>query len=133
MLTKKVKTTAALNDLALSKGASVQAPGGQQFNTEKKRASKPKRLEKNPEAKQIPKPPAPPPGPDPGMKMISDKIVDVGQTTATMLEQIREQIAGIQMNAPEPITNWAFDFIRDDKGYLIRLVANAMPQTKTIN
>lgn len=133
MLTKKVKTTARLNEMALAAGGSVKSEDGKQFNTEQKQAAKPRRLEKNPEAKQIPKPVAPPPGPDPGLKMISDKIADAGRGSAALLEQIREQIAGIQMTAAEPITHWEFDFIRDDKGYLVRLIANGAESVKVIN
>jgi hypothetical protein len=133
MLTKKVKTTRDLNEMALTKGATVKGKGGQQFNTEQKQATKPRRLEPNPDAKQIPQPPAPPPGPDPGAKLIAEKIGDIGSSNAKMLQEIKEQISRIQMTAAEPITHWNFDFIRDDKGYLVRLVADAGPQTKTLN
>jgi hypothetical protein len=133
MLTKKVKDTAQMNEMALSSGGKVTGEDGQQFNSQKKQAVKPRRLEKDPDAVQLPTAPEPPPGPDAGSKLVSDKIVAVGTSTAMMLQEIREQISKIQIDAPEPITHWEFIFERDSKGYLVRLIADGGAPTKLLN
>ena len=50
-----------------------------------------------------------------------------------MLAELKEQISAIQFNAAQPITDWVFDFIRNDKGYLTRLIASAKTTKRTIN
>ena len=129
---KTVKDRSALNKMALKSGAKVTGESGGQFNTAKKKAAAPRRLE--PEVPLEKPTPAPKPAPpDAGSVKVAQTIVDAGKTNATMLLQIKEQIAKIQMNAPEPITHWEFQFIRDDKGYLVRLIADGAAPIKTLN
>jgi hypothetical protein len=129
---KTVKDPAALKQMALKSGAKVSDGSGNQFNTSKVKAAAPKRMEPEvpmPEPTVAPKPEKP----DAGSMKVAETIVDVGKSNATMLEQIKDQIANIQMKAAEPITHWEFDFIRDDKGYLVRLIADGSAMRKVLN
>jgi len=129
---KTVKTTSDLNKMALRTGARVEDESGNQFNTEKKKAVPPKRLE--PEVPlEAPPPPPKPEKPDLGSVKVAETIVDASRTTATMLQQIKEEIANVQLTAPEPITHWEFTFVRDTKGYIVRLVADATAPIKILN
>ena len=132
---KSVKDTAALNALALKTGAKVTSDSGQTFNTEKKKAVPQKKLEPMVPMAPMPKPTvAPKPEkPDLGSVKVAETIVEVGRTNATMLEQIRDQISNIQMTSADPITRWEFEFIRDDKGYLTKLIADGAPEVKRLN
>lgn len=121
---KTVKTKAALNALALDTGASV-AKGPKQFNAEKRRAAKPKLLEKNPDAVQLREPETPSPVSEPDFKILADQIAESSKTNAGILEGIREQISQIQLNSTQQIIAWDFDFIRDDNGYLEHIRADA--------
>jgi hypothetical protein len=129
---KTIKDPAALHKMALKSGARVKADGGNEFNTASVKAEPAPMME--PEVPYEP-PPAPPEPekPDLGSVHVADKIVDAGARTATMLQEIRDEIKNIQISAAEPITHWIFTFERDDKGYLIRLIADAEPSLKTLN
>jgi len=129
---KTVKDPAALKKMALKTGAKVSDSSGQQFNTSKTKAVAPKRME--PEVPlEAPTPPPKPEKPDAGSTKVAQTIVDVGRSNATMLEQIKDQIARIQMTAAEPITHWEFVFERDSKGYLVKLIADGGTPTKLLN
>jgi hypothetical protein len=129
---KTVKSNADLNKMALRTGARVEDESGNQFNTEKKKAVAPRRME--PEVPlEAPPPPPKPEKPDLGSVKVAETIVDASRTSATMLQQIKEQISKIQLTAPEPITHWEFDFIRDDKGYIVRLIADGGAPIKILN
>jgi hypothetical protein len=129
---KTIKDPAALNKMALKTGAKVNSESGQQFNTTGVKAEPPRTLE--PDVPYEPPPPPPEPEkPDLGSVKLSETIVDAGNRNATMLQQIRDEIAKIQFTAAEPITHWEFTFLRDDKGYLVRLIADAEPNVKVLN
>jgi hypothetical protein len=129
---KTIKDPAALNKMALKTGAKVNSESGQQFNTTGVKAEPPRTLE--PDVPYEPPPPPPEPEkPDLGSVHVAEKIVDAGARTATMLQQIRDEIAKIQISAAEPITHWEFRMERDSKGYLVRLIAEAEPSLKTLN
>jgi len=65
--------------------------------------------------------------------MVVESLTSMSKANVMMLAQLKEQIASIQLNAAQPITDWEFDFIRDDKGYLTRLTASAKTDKRTIN
>jgi len=132
VFTKNVETKADLDAHALDSGASV-SKGTKTFNTEKRKITKPKRLEKNPDAVQLPKPapkPAPPPPPDPGLTALANQVGNASKVTAEILEGIREQLSRPQVGAAAPPIAWDFEFIRDDKGYLDRVRATAIFASK---
>lgn len=130
---KTVKDPAALNALALKTGATVTDDSGKSFNTQKRKAVAPKKLEPEvPLPKPKPEPPKPV-GPDTGSIKVSEAIIDAGKTNVQMLEQIKQGIADIKMSAAEPITHWEFDFIRDSKGYLVKLVCEGSSPVKVLN
>lgn len=125
---KSVKSKADLNKLALSAGATVTGSSGQKFNTSKKKAVARPRLEKNPDAKPIPPKPAPeaPPAPVvPDQGEVARAIESAGKAHVMMLAELKSQMAAIQINEGGRPTEWIFDMIRDDKGYLTRIVATA--------
>ena len=129
---KTVKDPAALNALALKTGAKVTDGSGTQFNTSQVKAEPQRRLEPEvplPAPTVAPKPEKP----DLGSVKVAETIVEVSRTNATMLEQIRDQISKIQMTSADPITRWEFEFIRDDKGYLTKLIADGVTPMKVLN
>jgi hypothetical protein len=129
---KTVKDTAALNALALKSGATVTG-GGQKFNTSKKKAVPTKKLEP---AVPMPAPkpePPPPPVPDPTMVKVSENVIEASKANVMMLAELKQQISEIQLMSADPVTRWEFDFIRDDKGYLQRVIANGTPEVKRLN
>ena len=133
--TKKVKSKADLNELALETGASVVDTGGQQFNVEKKQASKARRLEKNPDARQIPIPePIPEPvKADPGMALLAEKIENTGKEMVNILSELKQQISKIRLQVDHPILDWDFEVLRDNKGYLTNIIAHATVVKPTLN
>jgi len=135
VFSKKVKTKSDLNSLALETGASIEGAAGTKFNAQKRQAAKPKRLEKNPDAVQLPKaePPPAPPAPDPGIAALAIQIEAASKGHLMMMAELKKQISEIQMNAAEPPMEWEFEFIRDDSGFLINLLAHGARPTKTLN
>lgn len=130
---KTVKDPAALKALALKSGATVMDDSGKAFNTKKRKAAPPKRLEPvvpMPEPK--PEPPAPP-EPDPALVAVGNNILEAGKANVMMLSELKKQISEIQFMSADPITHWDFEFIRDDKGYVQRLVAQGTPEIKRLN
>jgi hypothetical protein len=136
---KRVKTKADLNSMALSSGASVSNQAGQKFNSSNMVAKPTKRLEPDPEAKQIPKTPKPEPKPeppvaDPGSVLVAEKIEAAAKGNAMMIAELKKQISEIKFSEDRPLLEWNFDMIRDDKGYLIRIKACcAEPVKRTLN
>lgn len=135
-VTKKVKSREALNKQALASGATVTDGAGQKFNASKTVAKPIPRLEKDPDAKQIP--PAPPapepePGPDAGSVLVADKIMQASKVSAMMIAELKKQISQIQLSNERPILDWDFEFIRDNKGYLTRIKAHAEIVQPTLN
>lgn len=146
MMKKKIASKADLTDLAMKTGATVTSEGGQKFNTAKKKAAKrkpepkpveePKKvLEKAAPKPKIekPKPPLNPETPDKGSILVAETMAEMSKANVMMLAELKSQIAAIQFNAAQPITDWEFDFIRDDKGYLTKLIASAKTDKRTIN
>lgn len=130
---KSVKDPAALKALALKSGATVTDDSGGSFNTKKRKAVEPKRLEPEvPLPKPKPEPPKPV-GPDTGSIKVSEAIIDAGKTNVKMLEQIKQGIADIKMSAVEPITHWEFEFIRDSKGYTVKVICEGSSPVKVLN
>jgi len=125
---KSVKSKRVLNKMALAAGASVTDERGAKFNTAKKVAAPRKRLEKNQET-----PPPKPTGPDPGSRLVAEKIEAGNKGIVMMLAELKEQMSEIQMQAYEPITDWDFEFIRDDRGYTTNLLAHGSVAPKVIN
>ena len=110
---KTVKTPSDLNKMALKSGGRVKSEAGQEFNTTRVRAEAPERME--PEVPYEPPPPPPEPEkPDLGSVHVADKIVDVGRANATMLGEIRDQIAKLQYAyALKRPRHWTFPCIVD--------------------
>lgn len=141
---KKISSKADLKDFALKAGATVTGSNGQKFNTGKKKAEKrkpepeiipepEKKILQKAEPKPKPELPAKPAGPDEGAKLVAETMQSMSRANVMMLAELKEQIAAIQFTAAQPITEWAFDFIRNDKGYLTRLTASAKTEKRTIN
>ena len=138
---KKISSKADLNAIALKSGASVTSSTGQTFNSGKKTAVKRPAIEEPPAPKKlekavVPEKPIPPLNQekaDEGSKMVAESLNSMSKANVMMLAELKSQIAAIQFNAAQPITDWEFDFIRDDKGYLVKLLASAKTDTRTIN
>jgi len=141
---KKISSKADLNAMALKSGASVTDTTGKTFNSGKKTAIKrptieeppaPKKMEKavKPEKPAKPVPPLNPEKADEGSKMVAESLNSMSKANVMMLAELKKQIAAIQFNAAQPITDWEFDFIRDDKGYLVKLIASAKTDKRVIN
>ena len=132
---KKISSKSDLNAIALKSGASVTSSTGQTFNSGKKTAVKRPPIETPPEPKKlekavVPEKPMPPLNPataDEGSKLVAESLDSMSKANVMMLAELRSQIAA------QPITNWEFDFIRDNKGYLVKLLASAKTDTRTIN
>lgn len=133
VIKKSVKSKSALRDHALVSGAAVADETGKQFNTSRKQATKKPVLEKDPDAKQLPAPAPEPPVADPGSKLVADAIEASARATAMMLGELKKQMAEIRMQVHEPILEWDFEFIRDDKGYTTNLRATAILPRKILN
>lgn len=138
---KKISSKADLNAMALKSGASVTDGGGKTFNSGKKTAIKRPVIEEPPAPKKLepvvkPEKPVPPLNPekaDEGSKMVAESLNSMSKANVMMLAELKSQIAAIQFNAAQPITDWEFDFIRDDKGYLVKLIASAKTDKRVIN
>jgi hypothetical protein len=79
-----------------------------------------------------PEPPSPP-VPDPTMVKVAENVIEAGKANVMMLAELKQQISEIQLMSADPVTRWEFDFIRDDKGYLQRVIANGAPEVKRLN
>ena len=131
---KTVKSKSDLNRMALTAGATVTGKSGSKFNSTKQQSKPVPRLEKNPDAKRIPKAPEPKPtGPDPGSRLVSESVQAAAKANVMMLAELKEQMQSFQAQSYEPITDWDFEFVRDDKGYLIRMLAHGTVPGKVIN
>jgi hypothetical protein len=129
---RSVKDPAALNALALKSGATVTSDG-QKFNTSKAKGVPQKKLEPAvPMPAPKPEPPSPP-VPDPTMVKVAENVIEAGKANVMMLAELKQQISEIQLMSADPVTRWEFDFIRDDKGYLQRVIANGTPEVKRLN
>jgi len=138
---KKITSKENLKDMALNSGATITDSKGKTFNSTKKQAIKrpkpaepetPKKLEKAEPAPK-PEPPLNPETADEGSKMVAESLNTMSKANVMMLAELKSQIAAIQFNAAQPVTDWEFDFIRDDKGYLVKLIASAQTDKRTIN
>jgi len=138
---KKISSKLDLNATALKSGASVTNGDGKTFNSGKKTAVKRPIAEEPPEPKKLekavklekPMPPLNPEAADEGSKMVAESLNSMSKANVMMLAELKSQIAAIQFNAAQPVTDWEFDFIRDDKGYLVKLLASAKTDKRTIN
>ena len=141
---KKIASKENLKSMALETGAMVTDSTGKKFNAGKKTAVKKpvieeeevkpvETLEKPVLKKAEPKQPPKPTGPDAGSKLVAETMVSMSRANVLMLAELKSQIAAIQFNAAQPITDWEFDFIRDDKGYLVKLTASAKTEKRIIN
>jgi len=138
---KKIQSKAALHKQALKSGAMVTDGKGKKFNSGKKTAVKRPTIEEPPAPKKLepivkPEKPVPPLNPekaDEGSKMVAESLNSMSKANVMMLAELKNQIAAIQVNAAQPITDWEFDFIRDDKGYLVKLIASAKTEKRVIN
>lgn len=138
---KKITSKADLNAMALKSGASVTNSDGKTFNSGKKTAVKRPVIEESPAPKKMekavkPEKPVPPLNPeaaDEGSKMVAESLNSMSKANVLMLAELKSQIAAIQFSAAQPITDWEFDFIRDDKGYLVKLLASAKTDKRIIN
>jgi hypothetical protein len=75
--------------------------------------------------KEIPMPEYP--ESDPAIIDVSKNIVEAERSNVMMLNELKRQVSEIQLMTPDPITRWQFDFIRDDKGYLQKCIAEGQP------
>ena len=124
---KSVKSRKDLDRMALAKGATVTDAGGKTFNTAKKKSAV-KRMRPAPKTPEAPKP-----APDKGSEMLAAKVEEASAAHLKMMDELKMQIAQIQLNAPEPPTEWVFDMVRDDKGYLKQIKATASYGRRTVN
>jgi len=138
---KKIQSKAALHEQALKSGAMVTDEKGKNFNSQKKTATKRPKPEEPPAPKKLekavkPEKPIAPLNPstaDEGSKMVVDSLEAMSKANALMMAELIQQISAIKFNASQPITDWEFDFIRDNKGYLVKLLASAKTDKRTIN
>lgn len=47
------------------------------------------------------------------------------QSIVSILEDVKTQISNIQIDSPEPVTEWDFEFVRDRAGYTQKIEAKA--------
>ena len=138
---KKISSKSDLNAMALKSGASVTNSDGKTFNSGKKTAVKRPAIEEPPAPARMekavkPEKPTPPLNPseaDEGSKMVAESLNSMSKANVMMLAELKSQIAAIQFSAAQPITDWEFDFIRNDKGYLVKLLASAKTDKRVIN
>jgi len=130
---KSVKNKADLNKMALKSGATVTEPSGSKFNAAKVKAAPKKRLEKAPAKPPAPAPVVQPMVDDSGARLLAEKIESIGRANVMMLAELKQQISEIQMQSPQPILDWDFEMIRDDKGYLTNIKAHAEIVPPTLN
>lgn len=127
---KTVKSKGDLDKLALSKGGVVTDEEGNKFNSSGVTARPEKRLEPLPQPKK-----KSPPEPDPGMVMIADAMTDANKATLMLFAELKAQMktmhAGAQVEQTL-ITEWDFDFVRDEKGYLSKVKAQAFSYGKPL-
>jgi len=132
---KKVKSKAALNKMALATGATITDSGGRHFNTQKKKA--PTQTKIAPPFQKVEKQdPAAEPvqaEADPGSKLLAEKVEAASKASVLILAELSQQIAQIQMQAALPPTEWVFDFVRGEDGFITRVKATAVPQVKQLN
>ena len=130
--TKIIKTLKSAKDLkkyALDTGAEVKDDSGKIFNAGGKKLEK--RSIKKPEVPKI----VVPEKPSVGSSMLAKTVEKASSNTAVILNEIKAQIAAIQFEAAQPVTEWVFDIIRnDDEAMSIRqIVAKADVSKRVIN
>ena len=104
---KVVKSIAALNSQALSEGATVTNKSGQKFNAGGKKSKVVKKAV--PKKKQEASKPE-------QAAIIAEAVEKQTSELKTVLESLKEQMAAIKLDHPEPITAWDFEFIRNSHG-----------------
>jgi hypothetical protein len=142
---RKVKSISDLNNLALKSGSKISNKSGKVFNSSKKKVEMRPIPEPAPMPAPMPEPvPAPikkdplplPAAPDLNSKAImslSESVTDATRANVMMLAELKSAIISTQTQAPGPVLNWEFDMIRDDKGYLVKVKANAVMVKPTLN
>jgi hypothetical protein len=138
---RKVKSISDLNNLALKSGSKISNKSGKVFNSSKKKVQ----MRPIPEPAPMPEPvPAPikkepvplPAAPDLNSKAImslSDSVSESSRANVMMLDELKSAIISAQTQAPGPVLNWEFTHVRDDKGYLVKTIANATVVKPTLN
>ena len=102
---KTVKSRADLNKTALKTGATITSKGGARFNSGAKKSKVikkaiPKKKEVKPEQSLL----------------IAQAVEKQTSELRMLLEGLKEQMAAIKIDHPEPITAWDFDLIRNKDG-----------------
>lgn len=125
---KKIASKDDLTKYALSRGASVAGADGTKFNTTKKKVARPvKKVEKKVEVEiEVEEKEE---KPDLGSQLIAEKLDTLGAANKQMLQELAVQIGAIQLQAPAPPTEWMFDIIRDEQGFIQQIKATT-PQKR---
>jgi len=125
---KKIASKDDLTKYALSRGASVAGADGTKFNTTKKKVARPvKKVEKKVEVEiEVEEKEE---KPDLGSQLIAEKLDTLGAANKQMLQELAIQIGAIQLQAPAPPTEWMFDIIRDEQGFIQQIKATT-PQKR---
>lgn len=111
MKKKRVASKSALNEMALTKGATITSESGARFNAAKDKPSgrMPAKAKSKPQAKTETKA-----APSDTMAIV-EQMKESNASLVAALADLKGQISAIQMNAKEPITDWEFDIIRDER------------------
>jgi hypothetical protein len=138
---RKVKSISDLNNLALKSGSKISNKSGKVFNSSKKKVEMRPIPEPAPMPEPIPVPIKKEPMPLPAAQdlnskaimSLSESVTDATRANVMMLAELKSAIISTQTQAPGPVLNWEFDMIRDDKGYLVKVTANAVMVKPTLN
>lgn len=68
-----------------------------------------------------------------GSKLVANQIRESSNSMVAMMEDLSQQISGIQLVSAQPPMEWEFDFIRDGNGLLKKINATATIEKKRIN
>ena len=127
---KKIASKDDLTKYALSRGASVAGADGTKFNTTKKKVARPaKKVEKKVEVEIEVEEEEKEEKPDLGSQLIAERLDSLGAANKQMLQELAVQIGAIQLQAPAPPTEWMFDIIRDEQGFIQQIKATT-PQKR---
>jgi hypothetical protein len=142
---RKVKSISDLNNLALKSGSKISNKSGKVFNSSKKKVQMRPIPEPAPMPAPMPEPvPAPikkepmplPAAPDLNSKAImslSESVSESSRANVMMLDELKSAIISAQTQALGPVLSWEFTHVRDDKGYLVKTIANATVVKPTLN
>lgn len=119
---KKAIKRSELDATAMKLGATVTRSNGQKFNTSKKKITP---MAARPAKKAASPAPAPIESPKVDQKEVVTAIASASADMQKVIEELRQQIAAIKFEAAQPPTEWLFDFVRNEQGYVTQIKASA--------